>query len=184
MGVKKGFSLIEMVIVVGVLGLVLPILFSIVFLIMQQQVRIYSLQEIKKQGDQAMLSMRSTMRQYAAIVADPTTIPYPTMTDICPVFPTPTVPPQNYIYLYDKDGFRFYYGMSGTSIASNSADNGIVDQLLTNSNVSISGLQFNCYRTNEFSPPIISVNYRVTKAGSDPNPPHLDYATRFQLKSY
>lgn len=187
MGVKteKSFSLIEMVIVVGVIGLVLPILFAIVFLIMQQQVRIYSLQEVKKQGDEALFSIKNTVRQYGKTVSNPTLYPYPTIVDICPVYPTPMLTPMPFLHVYDEDGVGFTYGLTpGDNIASNSAQNNITDLLLTGNTVTISNLEFNCFRTNQFSPPIISVNYRVTKAGTEPNPPYMNYGTKFQLKSY
>lgn len=188
MGVKeKSFSLIEMVIVIAVIGLVLPILFAIVFLIIQQQIRIYSLQEIKRQGDNALLSMRSTIKQYGAIVTNPTVIPAPTISDICPVYPDPTLTPMPFIYLYNEDSASFYYSIaSGVSekIASNSAENNITNLLLTNDNVNITDLEFNCYKSNQFSPAIVSVYFRVTKAGTDPNPPYMDYSTKFQLRNY
>ena len=102
---KKGFTLIEMVVVVGVIGFVLPILFAIVFLIIQQQARIYSLQEVKKQGDQALFSMRGTVKQYAEKITNPSIYPsslYPTIIDICPVYPTPMPTTMPFIFFLTK----------------------------------------------------------------------------------
>lgn len=179
---KQSFSLIEMVIVVGVLGLALPVLFAIVFVIIQQQVRIYALQEIKKQGDQALFSMKTTIRQYGAVVAVPTLIP--TIADLCPIYPTPSIADMTALYLYDRDLIGFQYELKNNKVASNSADNNIIDRYLTDDKVVISNLKFNCYRTNQFSPPIVSLRFRVTKSGGYAGAPYLDYGTRFQLKSY
>lgn len=185
---RKSFSLIEIVIVVGIIGMVLPILFAIVFLIMQQQIRIYALQEVKKQGDQAMNSIRSTVRQYGTIVSNPTLIPTPTITDICPIYPT-TITPMPFIYVYNRDMIGFSYSLTNDAvpkIASNSAHaaNPVTDLPLTNDKVTVSDLKFSCYKTNQFSPPIVYVYFKVTKSGGGANPPSMEYSTRFKLKNY
>ncbi|MFA5136905.1 MAG: type II secretion system protein [Patescibacteria group bacterium] len=184
---KRGFTLIEMVIVVGVLGFALPVFFSIVFLVIRQQVRFYSLQEIKKQGDNALYSMKSSMKQYGETVVNPSVYPtslFPTIIDICPVYPAATLTPAPFIHMFDKERFAFSYSLDDNKIASNSPRNNIVNLYLTNDDVAISDLGFTCYRTNQFSPPIIWTSFVITKTGSGTDLPSIRYNTKFQLRSY
>lgn len=185
---KKSFTLIEMVLVIGVLGFTLPLLFSIIFLILRQQTRIYSLQELKRQGDNAFSTIQSVIKQSGVNIINPSITPfppYPTIIDNCPVYPTPSLTPAPYIFLYDKDGRDFSYYLVGGKIASNSAANSINNYFLTNDKVAISDLQFSCYRSNQFSPPIVWTAFKVSQSvGADPTPASMQYSTKFQLRNY
>jgi type II secretory pathway pseudopilin PulG len=187
MGMKsrKSFTLIEMVIVLGVLGFALPVLFAIIFLIIRQQGRIYSLMQVKKEGDFAYNSIKSTIRLSGRTVVDPAidTSPYPTYNP-CPILPNNTPTPASAIYLNDQSNRQFSYELKNGKIASNSADNNITDEYLTTDGVVISNMQFSCYRTSQFSPPVVWINFTVSKSGSDPDPASMDYTSRFQIKSY
>jgi len=68
---KKGFSLLEIIVVLGVLALLLPTVFGVVYIIMQQQLRIYRLTETKKQGDLIMSYIKESIsRSAVGIVND------------------------------------------------------------------------------------------------------------------
>lgn len=188
MGIKnKSFTLIEMVVVVGVLGFALPVLFSIIFLIIQQQARIYSLQELKRQGDSAFYNIQTTVKQYAATITDPTVYPttlYPTIVDVCPIYPTPSLTPAPFLYMFDKAGVAFSYTFLNDKIASNSPGNAISDLYLTNDRVIVSDLLFSCYHTNQYSPAIISASFKVTEGNIATNAASMQYSTKFQLHTY
>jgi len=62
---KKGFSLLEIVVVMGVLGLLLPSVFGIVYIIMQQQLRIHRLSQTKQQGDLILNYMKESISRNA-----------------------------------------------------------------------------------------------------------------------
>jgi len=62
---RKGFSLLEIVVVMGVLGLLLPTVFGVVYIIMQQQLRIHKLTETKQQGDLIMTYMKESISRNA-----------------------------------------------------------------------------------------------------------------------
>lgn len=185
---KKSFTIIEMVIVVGVLSFTLPLLFSIIFLILRQQTSIYALQELKKQGDNVFSTIQSTIKQNGVYIVNPSITPfppYPTIVDNCPTYPTPSLTPAPYIFLYDKDGRDFSYYLVGAKIASNSALNSINNYFLSNDNISVSNLQFSCYRSNQFSPPIVWTSFKVSRiVGTNPIPVYLQYSTKFQLRNY
>lgn len=68
---RKGFSLLEIIVVLGVLALLLPTVFGVVYIIMQQQQRIYRLTETKKQGDLIMSYLKESIsRSAVGIVND------------------------------------------------------------------------------------------------------------------
>lgn len=176
-----------MVVVVGVLGFALPVLFSIIFLIIQQQARIYSLQQLKKQGDNAYYSMQTTIKQYAATITNPSIYPttlYPTIIDICPVYPTPSPTSAPFLFMFDKAGVAFSYTFLNDKIASNSPGNGITNLYLTNDKVVVSDLLFSCYHTNQYSPAIIWTSFKVTQPGGATNSASMQYSTKFQLHTY
>lgn len=47
---KKGFTFIEMVVVIAIISVALPTLYTILFIILQQQVRMIRLNQVKKEG--------------------------------------------------------------------------------------------------------------------------------------
>ena len=183
----KSFTLIEMVVVVGVLGFALPVLFSIIFLIIQQQSRIYSLQELKRQGDGAFYTIQTTVKQYTSTITDPTAYPttlYPTIVDVCPVYPTPSLTPAPFLFMYDKAGVAFSYTFLNDKIASNSPGNSISNLYLTNDKVVVSNLLFSCYHTNQYSPAIVTASFKVSEGNVATNPASMQYSTKFQLHTY
>ena len=61
-GTRQGFTLIEMITVIGVMGLALPATFAILFSIFRQQTKILALKEVKRQGDQILSQLETVIR--------------------------------------------------------------------------------------------------------------------------
>ncbi|EKE14302.1 MAG: hypothetical protein ACD_12C00581G0001, partial [uncultured bacterium] len=59
---EKSFTLIETIVVVAVIGLTLPVLFAIIFILMREQVKINRLSQIKKEGDYIITLMENTIK--------------------------------------------------------------------------------------------------------------------------
>ncbi|PIZ65792.1 hypothetical protein COU87_04910 [Candidatus Roizmanbacteria bacterium CG10_big_fil_rev_8_21_14_0_10_39_12] len=66
---KSGFTLIEIVVVMAVMGILLPTVFSVMYIIMQQQLAAHKLSETKQQGDLVMNYMKQTITQEAGSIA-------------------------------------------------------------------------------------------------------------------
>lgn len=183
---KCSFTLIEMIVVVGIIAFVMPVVFSIVFVIFQQQARIYNLQEVKRQGDNTINTIQNTIKLYGATVVDPTLYPtlFPTIVDICPVFPTPSLSPQPYLFMYDKSNTAFSYVFKDDSIASSSPSNNIIDLMLTSNKVVISNVKFSCFRSNQFSPAVIGAEFDVSRIINGQTAASMHYNTRFKLTNY
>ena len=62
---SKAFTIIEMLVVVGIVGLILPLFYGIVFTLLKQQVQILQLQRLKQAGDFATSQIQRTVRTSA-----------------------------------------------------------------------------------------------------------------------
>lgn len=69
---KKGFTLLEIVVVMAVLALLLPSVFGVIYIVMQQQLRIHKLTETKQQGDLIMNYMKESIIGSAVHIVDGT----------------------------------------------------------------------------------------------------------------
>lgn len=160
---RRSFTLIEIIIAVGVIGLIIPTVFNIFFTMVRQQLVLIAFQEMKQQGDSVQRNMKNVLQNRAAYVTDSAY----TATDVCPLIttPTPTYSPE--IYIRDREGNRIHiYSPSVGAIASSSADinNAINTYNLTSGSVVVSNIGFTCYRINEFVPVTVSTQFTVTKS--------------------
>lgn len=164
---RKSFTLIELIVAVGIIGLILPAVFNIFFTMIRQQLVLVSYQEMKQQGDSAQRNIKNILQNSAAYITDSAY----TVTNVCtlPLTPTPTYSPN--LYIGDRDGrFIHLYQKTVSSvdiIASDSADTNKTFTKaynLTSEAVTISNVGFSCYRINEFTPPIVSAMFTVQKS--------------------
>lgn len=186
MGIKKGFTFIEMVVVIGILSLILPALFAIVFTILQQQTKIIRLSEVKKQGDFVFNTIENTLRSYAtAIYSDQALLNVK-----CGTAGTSWAYPTNGdLYFKDRFGNWFRYYITTASGANYIASSSAVfsTQNLTSNNVIINNFTIGCTRSASYSPPMISVSFQVQYKTSSTRPEDtalLNYQTSIKLRSY
>ncbi len=178
---NKGFTLIEMLVVVGVVALILPAVFAMIFSILRQQSKLYALQEIKRQGDFVLNNIRTNLKNSAVTVH--TATPPTDSNLICNLASAPSTVP-----LFFKDRFNNYfsYALSGDLIASNSSVPSATTSL-TNNRVKVVALSISCSRNATFSPPIVSISYTVqynTNSTRPEDTASFTYQTKMQLKSY
>lgn len=95
MGNKKGFTLLEMLVVVSITGLLMPAFFAIVYSLFRQQIQLVNLQKVKEGGDFAMRIMTNTIRNNAV-----------TIDTTC----TGASIPGNYTKICFKDGTQTLFG--------------------------------------------------------------------------
>ena len=195
MGIKrhKSVTLIEIIVAVGVVGLILPTVFNITFMIIRQQLVFIAYQQIKQQGDSVEQNLKNLLQNRAAYISDSNYVSF----DICPVIneTTPTPASVSDLYVKDREGnaIHLYSRVnptppSGTavSVASDSGDllNVIKKTYyLSSSDVTISNLSFTCYHTNEFSPPLVFTRYDVFKSTAYKDI-SFSYEFNTQLRAY
>jgi prepilin-type N-terminal cleavage/methylation domain-containing protein len=190
---KKGFTFIELIIVVGIVGMLLPALFSIFFIVIQQNIKIYRLSEVKKEGDSALNVIENTLRTYATDVYSTST-----MADGDRQCSSGVAPANAYdgadgdsFYLKDRNNnwFRFYLTSdkisSQSSILNGGAATGSVD--LTSANVVISDFSISCSRSGSFSTPIITVDFTIGYDDESSRPEDtasMTYKTNIKMRSF
>ncbi len=175
-----------MLVVVGVVALVLPAIFSIVLAILRQQSKIFALQEVKRQGDFVLNNMRTVLKNEAVAVY--TGIPSDSNL-ICNQTGSVSTAGAT-LYFKDKYNNYFWYTSDGTKIASNSSISGVTTTTdLTSGRIRIdpdTPLSVTCFRGASFASPIISVSYGVEFSTASTRPEDnasFDYKTKIKLRS-
>lgn len=158
---KHGFTLIEIVVVIGIIGLLIPIFFNIIFTILREQVKIVRLVEVKNQGDFVMATLKTTIQNNAVIIASDNTLS--SLVQKCndsPPFPRTYIPTSSAnFYLGDSKNNWFKFDAStGNKIASNSA---LTNADLTTSKVRVENFIITCTRTDYFTTPTINIQYDI-----------------------
>jgi len=171
---KKAFTFVEILVVLGIVSLTLPSLFAIIFTIFQQEARIYALKDVKQQGDYVLENIKFTIQQKALKIVDEDY-----ENDVCPLLTSPTPTPAPQIHIIDNDQNTFVYFVDAYKIASESSIG--TRSYLTNSRVRIENPGFYCYKTNSFSPSVVVVSFDVSNSAADIT---LPYRTSFKLRSY
>ena len=181
---KKSFTIIELVISIGVLMFILPITFSIVFSILRQELSTSALIMAKRDSDNLLGIMKNTVKDRAMSIHSgvPTTL----LNEVCSSLQVG----QSYIsdagvtknmYFQDKYGAYFHYTLLSGRIASASSSMTPSSVNLTNSKITISSFRLECMRQSEFSAPVISVSFTSTFSSFLPS---FSYFTKFKLLNY
>jgi type II secretory pathway pseudopilin PulG len=185
---KKGYTFIEIVIVIGIVSITLPIIFSLFFINLRSASRIYALQEVKRNGDIALSSIETFIKGDAAKIitgfGDDTEL---CTTPLLPLTPTPT--PANSMFFKNTHNMNFGFALGGTSgdkIASQSSTGGGTSYL-TNDKVKVTNLKFSCQSLSDFSSPSVNVSFTISKKVPTGAPIQdqatLNYSTRIRLRN-
>jgi len=189
---NRSFTFIETLVVISVLGLVFPIMFSILFVILQQQLRIFRLTEVKRQGDYIVSFLENTIKDNAYTIYndDPT--------EICEASDVALFP-----HIGDVSSFKDKYN-SSFSLNYDSANLEVfTDSIfpaptfsfpsgqLNSSKVIISSFLLTCNRASIFSAPLVSLNfsicYNLNGSCTSSRPEEevsLNYQTNIKLRSF
>ncbi len=188
MGMKKGFTFIEMVVVIATLLLALPTLFAIIFTVINQQTKIIRLTEVKRQGDYALAMMKNTIRNYATEIYSDQGLTAANIKCSTAGSTWDNISP-NELYFKSSDGkwLRYYINMvSGINhIASASAV--FTATNLTSDKVTINNFSIVCNRNILYSPPILNISFQVQYKTASTRPEDtasLNYQTAIKLRSY
>lgn len=189
---KKAFTFIEMVVVIGIMSIALPTLYAIFFIILQQQVKIVRLAEIKNQGQFVINTIEKLVRNDAASIYSDSGY----TTRVCAVvFPAvslsaTTNPDTPSLYFKDKRGYSFYFDPSGSpeKIASKSAGPSVD---LTSSKVIISNFVTSC-TVSGYSSPVVTVSFDICyntnaispSCGTNSEKVSLEFQTTVALPHY
>lgn len=185
MGIRKlkSFTLIELIVSVGIVGLILPVVFNIFFTMVRQQLVLVSYQMMKQQGDSAQRNILNLLQNRAQYITDSGD----TGVHICPIFPLPTPTFFPSLYIKDKNlnliTLRTETVPFGeTTIDTIASDSGKTYSL-TSTDVSVSDFEFSCYKVNEFTTDVVSVRYTIGKSTTF-REMSLPYSFSVRLRNY
>lgn len=181
---KQGFTLIELIVALGVLTLTLPVVFSLFLINLQSRTKILILQQVKRNGDDALANIEQLVHTRAnALYSDAALT-----TEVCSTTSgTSTPTSSNTVYMKDSSGNRFYFYLSNGQIASDSAVISPNPLFLTNTKVVVSNFSLSCERTSAFSPPLVNIAFQVSQLGTPATREEratLYYQTKTKLQNY
>jgi len=186
--INHGFTLIETIVFVAVIGLTLPVLFAIILTLMRQQIKIYRLSQIKRGGDYLINIMENTIKNRAITIHSATPSDENTVCGDAGIPYSST----SSLYFLDKDKQWFGYLFDSNSITSNSADltNPSID--LTSGKTLVSNFSISCSRNSLNSPALILLSFDIcydTGSGvcTSTRPEEITsihYQTRIKLRNY
>lgn len=173
---ERGFTLIEFLVVLGILIFIVPSVFGLIYSLLRQQSRIVALQEVKRQGDLAFNHMKVSIRNSAVT----------TYTDsagaiaICTTAADPLIGATS-IYFLNAIGSGSYFGyrLSGTDLLYDQTSSPPAQ--LTNSTVRVSNVVLGCTRTTAAVPPLVNVSFTVTEPTNNAS---LNYKTLIKIGAH
>lgn len=187
--IKKGFTLIETIVVVAIIAMILPVIFSIFFVLLQQQTKIYRLNTIKKDGDYLISLIENTIKSNATTIMNSNSPIPPDATNLVCNSNASSYSSTSSLYFLDGDNQWFGYLISGNTLASSSASFSSIS--LTSDNTHVDSFSISCSRTNIYSSPSVSLSFNVkfcSNALCNQTRPEeiatLHYQTKIKLRNY
>lgn len=159
---KKGFTLIEILVVIGTIGISLPLLFNIFYTLAREQIKIHRLIEVKKQGDYVLNVIKTLIVNRAISIHN--NIP-PSPIDCSSI---QNITANN--YFLDRQGtyFRLCRSSTGTTcdnsdsyIASSSSIADVGTVALNNNKTLITDFSLTCFQNQSYSPPIVGIQFTI-----------------------
>ena len=182
MSKQKGFTMIEMLIVISLFIILLPTIFAILSTILRQQLRMYKIVEAKRQGDAALAFMKERILREGIAIKNSSGA-----TTYC----ESATPPNNQYATSNGADFRFqlipngsqyyYFRQTGTRIDYVTTSPALTTSLTANT-VQVSNFQISCFRRTLNSPPMIQISYTVTTTDNT-STISLPYKTKVRLLS-
>jgi prepilin-type N-terminal cleavage/methylation domain-containing protein len=168
---NSAFTLVEVVIVMAIIGIMLPIVFSVLFTVAKQQNKIFRLSEAKQQGDYALNYMKAYIRNNGDSIFQDSDMQIEACTD--------SVAPDNELtsqggttfYLSKKNAVTEFFQFTSEEYQYDSVNDirynrlmfnnsGDIQQLTT-STVSIVNFSISCFRRSASSEPFVFISFTI-----------------------
>lgn len=186
---EVGFTLIETIVVIAVIGLTLPVLISTVFILVRQQTKVVRLSQVKREGDYLINTIENTIRNRAISIhsGEPTE-----GNIVCKgVVGSYSYSSTSSLYFRDKDKQWFGY-LAGSDLISSDSAYLALPINLTSGKILVSPFSISCSRNSLYSPASILLSFDVCYDTGLPNcattrPEEIasmHYQTRIKLRSY
>jgi prepilin-type N-terminal cleavage/methylation domain-containing protein len=183
---RNGFTIVEMVVVIGVLSIIIPSIFAILFANIRARTKVHILQEVKTNGDNVLSTMEYLIKVDG--VSLHSAVPATNDNKICD---SPGTTYSERIYIKDKNNNAFSFYVENDKIASAAAVGAtptIVPHYLTSDNVRITSFIFTCEGRAGINSPIMSVSYTVSQLNDTEKKAEekasMNYRTKIKLRYY
>ena len=188
---KKGYTFLEVLAVITVIGLTLPTLFTIVYSILRQQSKINALMKTRNEGDYALALIENLIKNSSVGVYSTSDVSDPTKQRCNNPVTSPRYPvsggTEDGSNIYFKDKFSHWfqlYSNSGIISSDSSILNASSD--LTTSKVVISNFKIYCETASTFSTPLISISFQVRYNTTSLRPEEVatfNYQTKIKIRN-
>lgn len=190
---KKGYTLLEVIIVVAIVTLIIPAITNVLFSILQQQKAIVNLTEMRRTGDSTLTFFKNKINEKSYIISSTSS----SVDQQCSTSGSSydgDIGESFYFIAVDNDWFRIY--QSGNQLLYETASGA---QAINSNRTEISEFSIKCDRKASFSSPLVYISFKVDVTNPGPfagplwNPsqqeaftdlPALHYQTKVKLSSY
>lgn len=174
---QRGFTLIEITLVVLILSIALQIVTVILITIVRQQTAIIRFSTVKREGDQAMIKIKNDIQTRARSISG--------VSNNCT-----TVDLVNNInsanQFQDAAGATFYYETELTTINKLKRVEAGVSTFYTSGKANVTGLQVLCVKPGQFANQIVSIEFDIAANVASPlaseGNPSLHYSSKVILR--
>ncbi|MFW5703247.1 MAG: prepilin-type N-terminal cleavage/methylation domain-containing protein [Patescibacteria group bacterium] len=188
----RGFTLVEVVVVIAIISITLPVVFSVMTIVAKQQGKIFRLSEAKQQGDFALSFIRDYIQSNAEGINreyDGTVYSFPLCIDPGSAavtqngsdfyFPKRQTPNEYFRILNQRATIALDGGGTREISQIFLDDNGETKRLTTN-NVKIENFEIECYKKNEDANLFVKVAFIIYYTG-DSDAFNLNTAAKDEL---
>lgn len=152
---QEGYSLMEMLVVIVIVGIMLPAIFTIMFIILKQQAKIYQISETKKQGDYAYQFIKEKISREAKSVH--TNAGATVCSSSGNSFSSTN---GSDFVLFDELGNRIKFTRKATN-NSLFLNQGGVQTSLNDGKVKVTDFTIECYRRSDYANTIVSFEFTI-----------------------
>lgn len=186
-----GFSLIEVVISMAIIGLIIPAMASILMTVLRQQLVINQLSMMKREGDAMAKIIKAEIQQQPVQIYNHTTMTPQSGNLRC----HPSRTPEQYIatlanpiYLLRRDGQYLTFQVNtvnGVNILQRNVQGTLVN--VHNHLIQVVSMRTECLTTSQYGSPLLSITFTLAPRiqSLDPNlAKQLHYQIRVKASSY
>lgn len=171
---NSAYTLVETIIVLTIVAIIMPAVFSILYSILLQQAKISELVETKRQGDYIMQFMKEKIaRDASAIEEMPGGIPlaFGIRSARCNVPGSSySNPAGNDFTFSDSQGNYFqFYGSGNKNLSYIQGSPTFINTTLHNNSVIISDFQISCIKKATYSDPMVAFSFTATFNRQNPD---------------
>jgi len=183
---KRAFTLIETLVVIAIIGLITPIVFTIIFIITREQMKISRLILVKRQGDNILNNISFTIKNYAYSIHSAS--PPDETNEVCNNLGSYS---SSLIFKNNSDNSWFNFFSNNNAISSYSSTLNSNLSLNTQS-ILVDNFSISCQKKSLYSPAVVSLSfdicYKTRSNNCTSQSPEetalLHYQTNIKLRNY